>query len=108
MAYNPRYSNGHRARQLRARVLAEETHCALCGQPVDTTLPARHPAAPEVDHLVPVARGGALYARDNAALIHRACNAWKGARTLAEARAALAGGTTATPPPAPIQHSGIW
>src|SRR5690625_6329913 len=78
MAYNPRYSNGHRARQLRARVLAEETHCALCGEPVDTTLPARHPAAPEVDHMVPVARGGALYARDNAALIHRACNAWKG------------------------------
>ena len=31
---NPRQSNGHRRRQVRAAVLAEETHCAICGTEV--------------------------------------------------------------------------
>lgn len=30
--------NGHRRRQLRARVLAEESYCALCGGWVDKSL----------------------------------------------------------------------
>lgn len=107
MAANPRYRNGHRRRELRARVLAEEDRCALCGRPVDTTLPARHPAAPEVDEDMPVSRGGSPLARDNVALMHRACNNWKADRTLAEARAALAV-KSVTPKPAPIQHSGTW
>ena len=31
---NPRQANGHRRRQVRAAVLAEETHCAICGTEV--------------------------------------------------------------------------
>ena len=109
---NPRNhgrNNGHRKGQLRARVLAEETHCILCGRRVDTTLGPGLPTSPEVDHITPIARGGAPYSRDNVALIHRACNGWKGKRTLDEALAALAGGTKATQPrTAPVAHSNTW
>ena len=31
-------ANGHRRRQVRAQVLAEETNCAICGEPVNKTL----------------------------------------------------------------------
>ncbi len=105
---NPRYRNGHRRREIRTRVLAEETHCALCGRPVDTDLPAGLPASPEVDEDIPVSRGGSPYSRSNTTLMHRACNNWKSNRTLAEARAALAGSTAKRPAPAPIAHSGTW
>jgi len=75
---NPRTANGHRRRQLRARVLAEETHCGLCGRPVDTQLPAGLPASPEVDEIIPVSRGGSPYDRTNCRLVHRLCNQRRG------------------------------
>jgi len=124
---NPRNANGHRRRQLRTRVLAEEDRCALCGRPVDKTLAMHpgmhgprcqggdcpgcvpHPARPEVDEDVPISRGGSPYDRANTALMHRACNQWKSNRTLDEARAALTAGTKATQPrTAPVAHSNTW
>ena len=80
-------ANGHRRRELRTRVLNEETHCALCNQWVDKTLKNPHPLAPVVDEDIPRARGGSPYDRDNCHLMHRACNQWKATKTLAEARA---------------------
>lgn len=105
---NPRNANGHRARQLRARVLAEGGPCGLCGRPVDTSLPAGLPASPEVDHIIPVSRGGAVYDRANAVIIHRACNNWKSNLTLNEARAKLAGNAPRKAQLTPIVHSGTW
>ena len=75
---NPRVSNGHRRRQLRARVLREEDVCWLCNGTVDKTLPAGHPMAPEVDEIIPVSKGGSPYDRDNCRLTHRICNARRG------------------------------
>ena len=98
----PANANGHRRRQLRARVLAEETHCALCGGRVDKTLgmtPGAHggrckggtcpgcipdPYRGEVDEDLPRARGGSPYDRGNCALMHRVCNRLKGTMTIAE------------------------
>lgn len=98
-------ANGHRRRQLRARVLAEETHCALCGERVDKTLsmtPGKHggrcaggpctgciphPRRAEVDEDLPRVRGGSPYDRSNCRLMHRECNRWKSTMTLAEAHA---------------------
>jgi len=95
-------ANGHRRRQLRARVLAEETHCALCGGWVDKTLgmtPGEHgprckggactgciphPLRGEVDEDLPRSRGGSPYDRNNCRLMHRRCNRIKGTRTIAE------------------------
>lgn len=71
---NPRYSNGHRRRRLRARVLAAYNDCALCGKPVDKTLPPTDPGAPEVDEILPVSLGGDPLAWSNVQLAHRRCN----------------------------------
>jgi 5-methylcytosine-specific restriction endonuclease McrA len=74
MVGNPRNANGHKRRQLRARVLREESFCALCGQIVDKTLNYLDPAAPEVDEILPVSLGGSPYERANVRLTHRLCN----------------------------------
>lgn len=104
---NPRVANGHRRRELRARVLREETHCGICGQPVDKTLGmmrgqhgARcagdcagcvpHPLRAEVDEVLPVSRGGDPLARDNVRLTHRICNQRRGDGRNERARAAEA------------------
>lgn len=91
-ARNPRYANGAARRRARAEVLAEETHCALCGRVVDTDLgflPGKHgprckkpecsgcsphPMRPEIDEIVPVSAGGSPILRENLRLTHRACN----------------------------------
>lgn len=90
---NPRYANGNARRKLRQTVLAEEDLCALCGRLVDKTLnfiPGKHgprcakpecagcsphPMRPELDEIVPVARGGSPLLRENVRLTHRSCNA---------------------------------
>ena len=81
MASNPRVSNGAARRRLRARVLAEEDVCWICGQPVDKSLPSGLPGSPEVDEGVPVSKGGSPYDRANCRLAHRICNQRRGNRT---------------------------
>ena len=61
---NPRYANGHRRRNLRTRILREETHCAICGHEVDKTLPTPHPYSPEIDEIIPISLGGNPLDRD--------------------------------------------
>jgi L-lysine 2,3-aminomutase len=68
---NPRTTNGHRRRQLRARILAAETDCAICQQAVDKSLHYLDPMAPEVDEIIPVSFGGDPLARANTRLVHR-------------------------------------
>ena len=92
--------NGHRRRNIRKLVLAEEDHCGVCGQPVDKTLDQVHgpdcdgthkgnrvgcrpdPRGPVVDEIIPRIKGGSPYRRDNTMLAHRECNELKGDRTL--------------------------
>ena len=68
---------------IRSRVLAGEP-CALCGQPIDLSLPQtyidprdgkrkRAPWSLEVDEIVPVSRGGACWG-SNCQPAHRICN----------------------------------
>ncbi len=73
-----RYANGHRRRQLRARILAEETNCALCGKSVDKTLKTPNPWSPEIDEIIPFSLGGDPLSRANTQLTHRYCNELKG------------------------------
>lgn len=109
MATHSHNANGHRRRQLRARVLAEETHCILGGELIDKTLSylpgahgprckggecagcVPHPKRAEVDEDLPRSRGGSPYERANCHLICREHNRFKGAMTLDEARAKLNG-----------------
>lgn len=115
-------ANGHRRRQIVARVRAEEQICALCGKPVDKSLgmsPGKHskrcadqmctgcvphPRRGEVDEDIPRSRGGSPYDRANTHLLHRECNQWKSAQTLAEAKARWAREMTATK----VKASAIW
>ena len=66
--------NSHRRVQTNAQVLRQEDLCYLCGKFVDKSLKTPHPMSPEVDHVVPLARGGHPYARANKRLTHRSCN----------------------------------
>ena len=109
MATRTHNANGHRRRELRARVLAEETHCAVGGELVDKTLTflpgahgprcrgggctgcVPHPRRAEVDEDLPRSRGGSPYDRANCHLVCREHNRMKGTMTLAEIKAKLAG-----------------
>lgn len=84
---NPRQANGHRRRQLRARVLREEDDCWRCGQPVDKTLPPYQDGSPEVDEIIAVADGGDPLDRNNVRLAHRLCNVRAGEQTKKALRA---------------------
>ena len=69
--------NGHLERKLRARVLAKQDTCGICGGYVDKSLPPHLPGSPEVDHIIPIAQGGERYNINNLQLTHRACNRQK-------------------------------
>lgn len=69
-------------RRVRTIVLNEEETCGICGKPVDKSLPPRLPASPEVDHRIPLERGGHPTDRSNLMLTHKLCNQKKGDRIL--------------------------
>jgi 5-methylcytosine-specific restriction endonuclease McrA len=61
-------------------IASKEPYCAICHGYIDLEAPAFSPLAVEVDHIVPRARGGALYELDNLQLTHSRCNRQKGAK----------------------------
>ena len=50
--------------------------CALCGEPIDMTLPYYHKMAWTLEHVTPLAAGGHVMGRTVWA--HRSCNSKKG------------------------------
>lgn len=75
---NPRRANGSRRDKLRRRVAALGLPCALCGKPIDYSLPAGHPMSYELDEIVPVSLGGSPLDPRNVQPAHRSCNQRKG------------------------------
>lgn len=61
----------------RKRILATQTICGICGQPVDKSLKYPHPFSPTIDHIVPCSRGGHPSAIENLQLAHFCCNTRK-------------------------------
>lgn len=47
--------------------------CGICGHPIDYTLRTPHPDSYEVDHVIPLDKGG-TDTLDNKQPAHRACN----------------------------------
>lgn len=93
---------------MRARVLAAYDVCHLCGRPVDKSLPAGDPWAPEVDEIIPVSMGGSPTRFSNLALAHRRCNEYRGNHSVAWAQARLQGRAIAGRPTAlPLAHDEI-
>lgn len=66
----------------RARIAATKAACHICGQAVDYTLPHTDPMSFVVDHIIPLAKGGADTMKNKAAA-HRECNSKKRARLVA-------------------------
>lgn len=78
------FTNRNSAQRERDRQTIRKTGagCHICGQPIDYSLPHLDPLAFEVDHLVPLARGGAD-TLENKAAAHRRCNSKKRTRDYA-------------------------
>ena len=74
MSNNPRYRNYLARVALRNRVKAMGLPCALCGRPIDYTLPAGDPMSYELDEIIPVSLGGDPLDLDNVQPAHRICN----------------------------------
>lgn len=72
-------------RIIRKQVIAEETHCGFCDQPVDKSLRAPHPLSASVDHIVRRRDGGGNE-RANLRLTHYRCNAADGGRSTGNRR----------------------
>ena len=77
---DPRKRDAPLRAALRRKVFACSDVCAICHRPVDKTLPWTDPLAPELDEIVPIARGGSAYDIDNLQMVHRICNQRKGAK----------------------------
>lgn len=84
---NPRCSNGHARRKLRARLRAERRPCHICELAIDYELPAGDPMSFEVDEIVPVSRGGDPLDYANVDAAHRICNQRRGNRMPGDAGA---------------------
>ena len=78
MPKGPDGGNGHRRRQLVARVKAQGLPCALCGWAIDYSLDWRDPMAFVLDERLPRALGGSGIDPANVQPAHRCCNARKG------------------------------
>lgn len=73
-----RVRNGRPYRELRERVLAEESVCWICQVPFFGVWPM--PLSATMDHVVAISKGGAVLDRDNVRAAHLKCNTARGNR----------------------------
>ena len=75
--------NDANRKRMRARIAKMRMACHICGENIDYTLTDRdHPRFFVIDHVVPLAKGGADDLT-NVKAAHRACNSTKRARLVA-------------------------
>lgn len=72
MSIDRRPTATDRAR-LRARLARAKPACHICGGSIAYDLPTPHPDSFELDHIIPLNRGG-THTIENAAASHRRCN----------------------------------
>jgi len=63
--------------RLRKIIYSTQTVCGICGKPVDFSIKPPHPLSPTIDHIIPLAKGGAPADLSNLQLAHRICNLQK-------------------------------
>ena len=66
-------TRGRDYRRKRARILRDSNVCAICGDPIDTTLKWPDPYSASVDHKTPINRGGTNHPA-NLQAAHLRCN----------------------------------
>lgn len=74
--YRPDQNGTHRGpfEKNKKKIYATQTHCGICGQPVDFSLKYPHQLSPCIDHIVPIAKGGHPSDFQNLQLAHWICN----------------------------------
>lgn len=77
MTSNPRVSNSTRYNRFTSKVRARGDRCAICWHDIDYSLTTPDPMSFEVDHIVPISRGGDPYDPANGQASHRCCNNWR-------------------------------
>jgi 5-methylcytosine-specific restriction endonuclease McrA len=85
----PDHQGDHRVvyERNRKRILASQSVCGICGQPVDKSIKdPRDPMAPTIDHIIPISRGGHPSDISNLQLAHRWCNRQKADKLDSEER----------------------
>lgn len=105
---NPRRRNGSARARIKARLIAEaggQPVCHLCGQPIDTRLPAGHPYSFEIDEVVPVSKGGSPFDYSNCAASHRLCNGRRGNKDM---RSLASRSPSAQQGAMPLRNSRQW
>ena len=58
----------------RKRIRATQNVCYLCGKLVDKSLPQHDPMSAQVDHKIPISKGGHPSDIENLCLVHACCN----------------------------------
>jgi 5-methylcytosine-specific restriction protein A len=89
---NPTQHNGKHIRStrtwqritktIRRQAAANNTPCGICGKPIRYDLHAPNPQSFSVDHITPIANGGAPYDLHNLQPAHLGCNAAKSNKNL--------------------------
>jgi len=76
----PDHDGKHRPQYERNKkiIFATQNVCAICGKPVDFSIPYPDPMCATVDHIIPIAMGGHPSDLDNLQLAHFKCNRLKG------------------------------
>ena len=74
--------NSAQRERMRRQIARGKPACHICGESIDYTLPHLDPKAFVIDHVVPLAKGGADTI-DNVKAAHRDCNSAKRARLVA-------------------------
>lgn len=100
MPKKPKLSGTEWAIARKRAIASLDPICAICHKAIDLEAPKNTPLAVEVDHIVPRARGGALYALENLQLTHHSCNRKKGVRMASDYEANEAIN--------PFPHSNAW
>lgn len=72
----PDHDGSHRLafERNKKKIMASETICGICGQPVDKSLKYPHPMSPCIDHIIPIDRSGHPSDISNLQLAHWKCN----------------------------------
>lgn len=72
----PDHDGSHRLafERNKRKIMASQSVCGICGQPVDKKLRYPHPMSPCIDHIIPIDRSGHPSDINNLQLAHWKCN----------------------------------
>lgn len=68
------------------KIYATQDICAICGKPVDFSIPYPHPLSACIDHIIPVSKGGHPSDINNMQLAHMTCNRQKADKLIDDSR----------------------